>query len=70
MEIGTPLPIDDEIISYEDDLHELIYLMPAVTEKVKGYGCLDTYMKWCRMMSDGSFPNENICFRLFLDVIE
>ena len=24
MEIGTPLPVDDEITSYEDDLHELI----------------------------------------------
>ena len=32
MEIGTPLSVD-EIISYEDDLHELINLMPAVTVK-------------------------------------
>ena len=35
MGIGTPLPVDDEIISYEDDLHELINLMPAYTEKLK-----------------------------------
>ena len=40
MEIGTSLPVDDEIISYEDNLHELINLMPAVTEKLKEYGCL------------------------------
>ena len=35
MEIGTPLPIDDEIISYEDNLHELINLMSAVTQKTE-----------------------------------
>ena len=50
IEIGTQLPVDEKT-SYNDDLHELIKLMPAVTERLKEYRCLDTYLKWCRFIS-------------------
>ena len=67
MDIGAP--INDDITD-DSDIQELIQLMPVVAEKLRQCRYLDTYSKWCHMMSDDTFPVENICFRLFLDVVE
>ena len=67
MDIGAPI-YDD--ITDNFDIQELIQLMPVVAEKLRQCGYLDTYSKWCHMMSDDTFPVENICSRLFLDVVE
>ena len=67
MDIGSPITDD---IAYDSSIQELIQLVPVVAEKLRQSGCLDTYSKWCHMMSEDRFPIENICFQLFLNVIE
>ena len=68
MDIGSPIT---DGITYDSSIQELIQLMPVVAEKLKQSGCLDTYSKWCQMMlSEDRLSIENICFQLFLDVIE
>ena len=54
MEIGTQLPVDEKT-SCDDDLHELIKLIPVVTERLKEYRCLDTYVQ-DHFYPDQTFP--------------
>lgn len=67
MEIGTPI---DEESNTDLDLHELLRLKPVIVEKLRLHGHLETYRKWCQLISEDKFPVESICFLLFLDVIE
>ena len=61
--------INDDGTNHKSDLQELIRVMPTVPEKLSEHSCLDIYSKWCKMMSNDTFPMENIRFCLFLDVI-
>ena len=60
MHIGAPI-VDNT--TYDSDIEELIRLMLVIAEKLRQFGYLETYSKWCHMMSHDTFPMENICFR-------
>ena len=54
----------------DTDLEELYTLLPNVVENLRNEGHLESYKKYCKLLSEGKFPYENICYLLFLDLIE
>lgn len=53
-----------------DDFNEIQSSLPAVIETLREHGQLDLYKKWCHLLAKKQFPMENICYLLFLDIVE
>lgn len=62
--------LDKEENDISEDLELLVKLMPAVVKSLKEHNQLSTYVKWCKLIKDGRFPLNNICYMLFLDLVE
>ena len=54
----------------EAEISQLYETIPTVIEKLKQYGQLDLYIKWCNLVAANKFPLDNICYLLFLDVVQ
>ncbi|XP_053404619.1 uncharacterized protein LOC128558653 [Mercenaria mercenaria] len=54
----------------EDDVKYLKEILPVVLDKLREHGQLDLYKKWCSLVAADKFPLDNICYLLFLDVIQ
>lgn len=52
-----------------EDIALLRSLAPYVAECMKSFGCLKPWIQFHQMVSEGTFPMNNICFQLFLDVV-
>ena len=61
---------DKPEITSDDTISELYDIIPVVIEKLKQCGQLDLYMKWCNLVATNRFPLDNICYLLFLDVVQ
>ena len=53
-----------------DSLDELTVLLPDVLSSLQAEGQLATYMKFTNMLASKQFPLNNICYLLFLDLVE
>ena len=71
MDIGTVIhDSDDEESSHSEDMVELKEIMPAVLEHLRENGHLQSYTKWCHLIAENKFLMDNICFLLFLDIVQ
>ena len=61
---------DNDDDSMDHDMKSLIEMLPSVLETLKIHNQLSTYMKWCKLLKEGTFPLDNICYMLFLDLAE
>jgi len=61
---------DNDDDSMDHDMKSLIEMLPSVLETLKIHNQLSTYMKWCKLLKEGKFPLDNICYMLFLDLVE
>ena len=67
---------NDQMESQEDnpmplsEFDELHFLLPAVIRTLKSAGQLDTYIKFNELLAGNRQPLDNICYLLFLDLIE
>ena len=53
-----------------DELEKLRNVLPKAAQRLKDQGHLSTWLQLHRLIADGSFPLNNICFRLFLDIVK
>ena len=44
-------------------------ILPDVIDKLKEHGQVEIYKKWCTLVKDDTFPLDNICYLLFLDLV-
>ena len=65
MEIARESEDDDD----SNDLKYLVTILPDVIDKLKEHGQVDIYKKWCTLVKDDTFPLDNICYLLFLDIV-
>ena len=49
---------------------EISMLLPKVIESLEESGHLDSYLKYNELLASGRLPFDNICYLLFLDVVE
>lgn len=56
-------------ISKSEEITRLENLAPAVAECMKSEGHLHTWLTFHEMIKDKTFPMDNICFKLFMDVV-
>ena len=49
---------------------EISILLPKVIENLEESGHLDYYLKYNELLASGRLPFDNICYLLFLDVVE
>ena len=54
----------------EQQIQEMSSMIPQVLSNLQTIGKLDTWMKFHKMLANGTFPMDNIAFQLFLDVAE
>ncbi|KAK3086499.1 hypothetical protein FSP39_019282 [Pinctada imbricata] len=64
-----PMSEDAKVI-HEAYLRELGSMLPKVIEALETEGQLETYLKFNRLLAAGDFPMTNICYLLFLDLVE
>lgn len=60
-------PVDND--ENENHLSHLLSLIPSVIEELKNAWLLDLYIKFNDLLASASFPTDNICYLLFLDVV-
>ena len=53
----------------KDDVERLQDLLPEAVAKLENSGHLQTWITLHEMIADGTFPMDNIAFRLFMDVV-
>ena len=53
-----------------ETLQEMYELLPSVLDALESEGHLDSYLKFSRLVASNTFPMQNICFLLFLDIVE
>ena len=53
-----------------ENFEQLSDLHPAVLQTLQEEGQLETYMKFNNLLASQEFPTKNICFLLFLDLVD
>ncbi|KAK3107914.1 hypothetical protein FSP39_025021 [Pinctada imbricata] len=65
--------IDDDVMSdsaeNDNDMEEMISLLPIVMEELKKANKLEEYISFHRLVSESKFPLQNIAYLLFNDVV-
>ena len=56
----------EQLSSYD----EISFLLPKVINNLEESGQLDSYIKYNELLASGRLPTNNICYLLFLDIIE
>ena len=49
---------------------EIQFLLPKVIKNLEESGQLDSYIKYNELLASGRLPSNNICYLLFLDIVE
>ena len=70
MEISNVESPESEDDSFDTDLQQLINYLPSVLENLRKFGQEQSFIKWCCLVSENKIPLDNICYLLFLDLIE
>lgn len=60
----------DRSVDFSSALEELKYLLPKVVHTLIESGHIDTYIKFNELFPNDQMPMRNICYLLFLDLIE
>lgn len=58
---------ENKIVSAVDDLS---YILPSVLDSLESAGQLETYIHFIHLLSEKTFPLDNICYLLFLDLVQ
>ena len=48
----------------------MIDLLPKVLKSLEDVGQKESFLKFMRLLASGTFPLHNICYLLFLDIVE
>ena len=56
----------EKLSSYD----EISFLLPKVIKALEESGHIDSYIKYNELLASGRLPTDNICYLLFLDIIE
>jgi len=60
----------DRSVDVSSALEKLEYLLPKVVQTLIESGHIDTYIKFNELLANDQMPMRNICYLLFLDLIE
>jgi len=68
---APPTCLDEELFTFDgkDAVQRLQDLLPEAVSKLENSGNLATWITLHEMLADGTFPMDNIAFRLFMDVV-
>lgn len=76
-ELFRAVPIDTSAFgigtsesSFKSAYDELIATLPGVLEALEADGHLESFLKYTRLLSRGKIPKSNICYLLFLDLVD
>ena len=53
-----------------ENFEQLSDLLPAVLQTLQEESQLETYMKFNNLLASKEFPTKNICYLLFLDLVD
>ncbi|VDH98759.1 Hypothetical predicted protein [Mytilus galloprovincialis] len=68
--VGTDAKSDDGRIFEKDVLERLSSILPKVISNLRDVGELNSFVQFNELLASGSFPFENIAYRLFCDVVQ
>ena len=64
---GKEIP---ECDSESIEINDMIDLLPKVLKSLEDVGQKESFLKFMGLIASGTFPLHNICYLLFLDIVE
>ena len=52
------------------EINDMIELLPKVLKSLEDVGQKESFLKFMGLLASGTFPLQNICYLLFLDIVE
>ena len=52
------------------EINDMIDLLPKVLKSLEDVGQTESFLKFMGLLASGTFPLHNICYLLFLDIVE